>query len=270
MDDDAFATIINVRDAMPSRACDVVVDQLRSLIVDGSLPPSSRLPPERELATRFHTSRATISQAVRILSALGLLEIHHGSGVFVRPQPGHLLRTSIDLLIGVDRPSMIQLVEVRGWIEIAATVRAAEIATASDVGRIESAFARLAQERESVAKWLAADAAFHEAVLAATGNNFATTILSSVLHLMVRARVQAFEDTSSAPDWFAPTSFDGLVTLHRRIVSSITERDAAGAREAAVEHQHRLVEHVAALDPLADHAQPQRTSLDDAGRGIGV
>lgn len=248
MEDPILAGVVGLRDAGPSRACDLVVAQLRELIVDGRLAPGSRLPPERDLALRFQTSRATISQALRILSALGLVDIHHGSGVYVAPHPDRLLRHSVELMLGFDRPSLIRLVEARGWMEVAAVARAAEVAGPADVSSIREACELLAAERESVERWLEHDVGFHRAVLVATGNTFVVTLLSPVLELMVSARVVNYR-RAGPPAWFGGADLEALVELHRRIADAVAEGDAAAARVVAEEHQLRLVEHVAELDP---------------------
>src|SRR5438876_1366084 len=61
-----------------------VLRQLRRLIDEGELGPGDQLPAERELADRLGVSRGTVREAVQFLHALGLVEIRHGSGTFVR------------------------------------------------------------------------------------------------------------------------------------------------------------------------------------------
>ncbi|NNE59638.1 MAG: FadR family transcriptional regulator, partial [Woeseia sp.] len=60
-----------------------VADQILQLINDGSFPPGSRLPGERDLAERFDVSRVTIREAEIALQALGYIRIKTGSGVYV-------------------------------------------------------------------------------------------------------------------------------------------------------------------------------------------
>ena len=60
-----------------------IVAQLRRLMVEGKLKPGDRLPPERELARQLNVSRTSLREAVKILSAMGLLSIQQGRGVFV-------------------------------------------------------------------------------------------------------------------------------------------------------------------------------------------
>lgn len=251
--------IVGLRDAAPSRACDLVVDQLRALIVEGRVEPGSRLPAERDLALRFQTSRATISQALRILAALGLVEIHRGSGVYVSPHPDRLLTHSLELILALDRPSMIRLCEVRGWLEVAAIARAAEIATPADMEAIRAELDRLASERRSVERWLAHDTEFHRAILRATGNMIALSMVSSVLELMASARVREYREAGTAPDWFRD-EWEGVVTIHMRITDAIAAHDVTAAREAAEEHQARLAHFVAESDPWAEAAPRPRAA----------
>ncbi len=57
---------------------------LRGAIVEGTLVPGERLPPERELAERFGISRLTLRAALASLAASGLISVRQGSGYTVR------------------------------------------------------------------------------------------------------------------------------------------------------------------------------------------
>lgn len=61
-----------------------VFEGLAGELLRGAYPPGSRLPPERELAQRFGTSRSTVREAVRRLESLGLLKARRGSGLEVQ------------------------------------------------------------------------------------------------------------------------------------------------------------------------------------------
>ena len=153
-------------------------------------------------------------------------------------------------MLGFDRPSLIRLVEARGWMEVAAVARAAEVAGPADVAAIREAYEALAAERDSVERWLGHDVVFHRAILVATGNTFVVTLLSPVLELMVSARVVNYR-RAGAPAWFGGADLEALVDLHRRIADAVGSGDATAARALGEEHQLRLIEHVADLDPAA-------------------
>jgi GntR family transcriptional repressor for pyruvate dehydrogenase complex len=250
--------IVGLRDAGPARACDLVVDQLRDLIVSGKIKSGTRLPSERELAERFQTSRVTISQALRILAALDLVRIVHGSGVYVVPDPSRLLRSSVDLMLALSRESMIALVELRGWLEVSAIARAAQVRTDADLARIEEALRAMSSERASVERWLRLDGSFHRAIVEATGNGYALTILAAISDLMNAARERTYREAGAAPSWFAQPGPAGLLAVHERIADAIRAGDTAAAREAGLEHQRLVERNVAELDPWAD--APERAS----------
>src|SRR4051794_4029577 len=66
------------------RRYEQVAEQIQKLIAEGSLNPGDRLPPERELATRFGVARSSIRDAVRTLEVMGILEPRQGAGTVVR------------------------------------------------------------------------------------------------------------------------------------------------------------------------------------------
>ena len=73
------------RDARPLYAH--LVALLESAITRGDLPSGSRLPPERELASRLRISRTTVVSAYRDLESKGLLRGYVGRGTFVCATP---------------------------------------------------------------------------------------------------------------------------------------------------------------------------------------
>lgn len=55
------------------------------------LQPGQRLPSERELVKLLGTGRNSLREAMKVLEAMGILDIRHGSGIFLRKagfQPG--------------------------------------------------------------------------------------------------------------------------------------------------------------------------------------
>jgi GntR family transcriptional regulator len=77
---------------LPSRR---IADDLRAAIESGELTAGQKLPSERELAARYGTARNTAREAFRLLETAGLVDIEHGSGVFVH-RPAPLIRLGSD------------------------------------------------------------------------------------------------------------------------------------------------------------------------------
>ena len=65
------------------------ISKIRKLIIHSSLVPGDRLPSERELAETLSISRASVREALRALSFLGIVETRHGGGTFLCEQDSH-------------------------------------------------------------------------------------------------------------------------------------------------------------------------------------
>jgi DNA-binding transcriptional MocR family regulator len=63
-----------------------IYEHLREAILAGTLPESTRLPPERNMAEKLNVNRSTVVHAYRELVADGLIEQRVGSGSRVVPQ----------------------------------------------------------------------------------------------------------------------------------------------------------------------------------------
>ena len=70
--------LVSATPAMRPRLSEVVLDHLMEKILAGTLRPGDELPSETELATAFQVSKPTVRDALRHLSALGLVEIRQG------------------------------------------------------------------------------------------------------------------------------------------------------------------------------------------------
>jgi GntR family transcriptional regulator, arabinose operon transcriptional repressor len=80
-----------------------LIDHLRERILDGRLPPGSRLPTELDLARELQISRGTVRQALSALESEGLLERAQRRGTFVRlaPTATTLVRQAAERRIGL-------------------------------------------------------------------------------------------------------------------------------------------------------------------------
>ncbi len=60
-----------------------IAEDLRRRIVAGEFSPGSRLPSEADLCEHYRVSRVTVRTAAKSLESQGLVDIRHGSGMFV-------------------------------------------------------------------------------------------------------------------------------------------------------------------------------------------
>jgi DNA-binding transcriptional regulator YhcF (GntR family) len=65
------------------RISDAVAASLERRILEGSLKPGDRLPPERELAVELGVSRPSLREAIQKLSSKGMVQSRQGGGTYV-------------------------------------------------------------------------------------------------------------------------------------------------------------------------------------------
>jgi GntR family transcriptional repressor for pyruvate dehydrogenase complex len=208
---------------------DDAISQIRELIQSGQLPPGSKLPSEQQLAAQLGISRNLTREAVKALMAVGVLEIRRGDGTYVTSlEPGVLfggLGSAVELLRG---ETVLELTEVRRLFEPVATALAATRISAAGLADVSHHLAAMRAAKDDVELLNKHDAAFHRAVVAATGNRTLESLLEGISSRTVRARVwRGMVDGNAA-----------AVTLaeHEAIYDALAAGDAPLAQAVALVH----------------------------------
>ena len=121
-----------------------VADQLRELIVTGTVPQGGRLPSETVLARDLGVSRTTVRGALRLLAAQGLIRTAKGQtgGSYVTlPTVDHIsesLSSNITLLADARDLTLDELIEGRVLLEVPAARLAARRRHEGDVERLRA------------------------------------------------------------------------------------------------------------------------------------
>jgi len=208
---------------------DEAIEQIRNLIRSGALPPGSRLPPENELAAQLGLSRNSMREAVKALEMVRVLDVRRGDGTYVTSLEPRLLLEGLGLAVDLlQDESILSVVEVRRLLEPAATGLAAERISRLELARLEERLSEMDEAGSDAERQVAADAAFHLEVFAATRNQTLLSILDGLSSLTLRARI-----------WRAVVEADAITeTLqqHRAIFSALAARDRPLAEAAALMH----------------------------------
>jgi len=208
------------------------------MIVSGAVPEGDLLPRESQLASRFRVSRQAVREALKVLAAKGLVASRRRAGTSVLPRANwNLLDPDVIAWYPVDRVSadfLEDLIEIRRAIEPAAAIHAATRGTADAIAAIGEALdLMLAVEKPSEA-FFAADAAFHAAIIAASGNALFNR-LGIVIRPLMRASFELhFRAVEAA--LVEPARIADAVRLslerHGEVYAAIRGRDPARALAA--------------------------------------
>ena len=138
---------------------------IMELILDRELEPGDALPTENELCLALGVGRNTLRESLKVLQALGVIEIRHGFGMFVAPSNFESLA---DGLIFRGRLSLRhhgqearQLVDVRQALEAGLIGSAMDEMTAGQLAAIEESVIRMEQSAAAGEAFVEADAEFH-------------------------------------------------------------------------------------------------------------
>ena len=153
-------------------------------IVSGEFAPGDGFGGEIEQSVARGVSRTAYREAMRILSAKGLLESRPKAGTHVTPrQRWNLLDPDVLEWMFSGKPDerfIHDLFELRGIIEPAAAELAALRHDADDLARMDRGLAGMRRHGLATAEGQAADQDFHTALLAATRNEALASLATSV------------------------------------------------------------------------------------------
>ncbi|MGO1749976.1 MAG: GntR family transcriptional regulator [Marinobacter sp.] len=221
------------------RLSDTIVEQLETMILEGTLNPGERLPAERALAEQFGVSRPSLREAVQKLVAKGLLISRQGGGNFVSDRLGS---SFTDPLLGLleSRPEAHQdLLEFRHTLEADCAYYAAMRATQVDRQHLQAAFDELQAcyhhspiTPEARIKEGAADARFHMAIAEASHNMVLLHTMRGLFDMLKRNVVTNIGGMYELRD----ESRERLVNQHSALFNAIMESRPDDARHFASEH----------------------------------
>jgi len=205
-----------------------IVQDLGLAVVTGKYTATCPFPIEAELCKQYGASRSIVRESVKMLTAKGLLEARAGQGTRVQLEENWNLLDPDVLRWLLDRkytPALlIEFNQVRLAVEPKAAAFAAANAPVKDKLAIHEAIRQMmvATDDSSEAS-LAADIAFHVAVLRASGNRFFAQLrelIESTLRFSIRA-TNSYKGVSRAS-----------IADHKKVSDAIMAGDAERAEAA--------------------------------------
>lgn len=206
-----------------------VLNDLGRGIVTGQLPEGSLLPGDQELLTRYRVSRTVLREALKTLSAKGLVQARARVGTRVQPRGAWNLFDP-DVLVwhaesGFRPEFLAHLAEIRMALEPEAAALAALRRTPANLDKINDWAERMGATAISPDEFVSADLGFHLAVADAAANPFFVSI-STLIEVVVVAMLTI---SSPADD---PELLAISVEQHKRVARAIANRDPDEARLA--------------------------------------
>lgn len=212
------------------KSSEIVLEEIKARIVNGQLQPGDRLSSVVELASQFGMGRSTVREALSALQAMGWLEIRQGGGTFV----------SQTLPADDDEPtdpfyraeSLIELIEVRKYIETGCAALAAERRTEEDLNRLENIIQHMSECLSDETQGEEADIQFHLQIAQASHNS----LLQHLMESLTQRMRETMSDTRRLWFYAEKQAAARLLLEHKDLLEAIRDQDAELAASLMMQH----------------------------------
>lgn len=206
---------------------DEIVKRLVDYILNQQLKPGHRLPSERKLMAQLSVGRSSLREAVKTLSAVGMVEVAIGSGMYVGRGETACLARPLSWRLLMSEHSTREVLETRRIIEVEMAGLAAERASASEVVVIEQHLSAMMAATANAEAYSQHDMEFHISVARAAHNHLLFQMLDTLRHILRVLILEVIYGYEKEPK---------SVPEHLPICRAILASDAEGARQAMAAH----------------------------------
>ena len=200
-------------------------------ILEEGLKAGDAVPSEAQLADTLGMGRSSIREAVKKLQSLGIVEVRHGTGLFVRESNFDPLREMVGYVIRFSPGALTEIGEVRFLLESAAIEEVVPRFGTEDIRALEA----------SLEAWKAADEKdqdndkfdkdFHRILYGPLGNN--------MLLMLLEEFWAAFEQLDD-PLLHEAQPVAEVLFHHQAILEAVKARDPGLARRRLIKHFEHL------------------------------
>lgn len=217
--------------SLPNGAARQAVEVLGQRITNDVYPPEEVMPHEEELADSLDVSRATVRDAIKVLSGKGLVRTARRYGTRVRPvEEWNLLDGDVVTWHEPSHPRIKRIfaetTELRTVIEPAVAALAAQRATEVQVQTLLAAAQAIHPNQADVEAMFAADCQFHVTLFDMTENN----VLRQMRQIILTMLRVSYEFGVENPD-NDKVSREG----HIAVAEAIAARNPDAAKKAMAE-----------------------------------
>lgn len=204
--------------------------RIMELILDQGLDVGDALPAEGELSAVLGVGRNTIRESLKVLQALGVIEIRHGFGTFVAPNNFHALADGLAfrgrLSLHHRGEEAMELIDVRQALESGLIGSAMDLMTAAQLEDLRSALGAMEDAAGNGGPLARHDAEFHRRLFAPLNNE----LLMNLMDVFWKVYREIHQELGPGP-----VNLSEQVTAHGEIFDAV----AAGNKVLAAERLQR-------------------------------
>ncbi len=211
-----------------------VILGIEEMLKSNKLQPGDRMQSEKELSLYFGVSKTAVREALSALQTAGLIEVKHGSGIFVR-SVNEKLANPLTMKLLTKRENMLQIMELRKGLEPEGAYLSARRASRSDISQLKDCLLAMAEAIERGDNIMTSDLSFHRALIKATHNPAYCDVydtISSVFNEGMQNGPEAFELSAELQM--------SVLEEHRLIYDAIKKQQPEKARDLMRCHLEKI------------------------------
>jgi DNA-binding FadR family transcriptional regulator len=196
----------------------LVIDKITNAILNGELKAGDKLPTEQQLVESLGAGRYSVREAVKMLVALGILEIRRADGTYIVDTPGPQMVDPVVYSFLLSQKTSSDLQDMRAFYERTLLELAVARASVEDIEMIESIYEQFEKEISIESKYqeiIDLDMKFHKAIAKAAKSSF----IERMYEAFFKVYIPALERLEK------PAYIHSVRTYHKQIISILKDRD---------------------------------------------
>jgi len=228
-------------DRMPRQSLsDRLARRIRELIQQGEYRQGDRLPAIMEMARSFGVGHPTVREALKKLEAVGVVDIRHGSGVYVSRSEDVMLMASPDYAPVVTQKLLADLIRSRMPLEMLSVTEAVQHLTPRHLKEMRRALAEAEKHLDDDGVLNTVNMQFHRQIAVASDNAVLLQLLDVLREMFQHEQLMIL------------TIFGSRAEDHREhlaILEALEKRDSALAASRMRTHLQNVLDAVLKWDP---------------------
>ncbi len=210
------------------RAYDIVLNFIKSQIIQKKLKLGDKLPSERFLMQKLSLSRNSVREALRQLENMGFIKSVHGQGTFLINNSREGISSIFSMLLLLQQTNKEEFLNLRKTLEIAALENAILFKDSDKIANLKIAIQNM-EDAENLSELEKAENLFHKTLISLGNNRIFTTIMEALSTLEESYRHETLKCINN-------NIKKELLDIHKNIVVSIENNDIKNAKEALIKH----------------------------------
>lgn len=203
-----------------------VRDYIKQYIVENDLKPGDPLPPEGQLVEDLGVGRSSVREAVKSLQSLGIIEVRHGNGLFVRELNFDSMLETFLFGMQFNPRTMAELLQIRIWLEAAVIGDVVGQIQDEDLDELETILNAWQERIQTGKEYADLDESFHQIVYGVIGNQTLMNLFS--VFWMVFGSLE--NEVTHDPD---P---EEVLKSHHLILEAIKAHNPSQTRQRLIQH----------------------------------